>query len=275
MPKLRAVVESLDEVEDSCRDYDVESDLDGKTVHVLDLEPDTVRDHPETRALKNALDRQKSRVSELQQKVTAAEEKAQSLPEDFDADEWEKLKELKEQVESGDHDKKRQADLEQVYEAKLARERDALQKQIDEQRQENERIRATNHRLVRDQALDSAIEKASIAPRHRKLVRAFLEDHVRALEGDDGEIRVVAVTEYDDETPLDKFVSTWAETDEGRLYVEQPTGADARGSKTTRSKKANPFSRETWSLTEQTRLVRENIDEARRLAKEAGAPANF
>lgn len=280
MTKLKATLESLDEIAEGLRELYVETESDGETVYVLDLDPETIRDHPEIRALKNALDRQKARASELQEKVSSLQEKANDLPEDFSSEEWEQLKELKQRVESGDHDKRRQAErehLEQAYEAKLRRAQEESQKVIDGLQKEVNDLRSSNHGLVRDQALDRALEKVSIAPRHRKLVRAFMETRVKVVERDDGTLETVVPTEFDDETPLEKYLSTWADTDEGRVYVEQPTGSDSRGSKNGRGKaKVNPFVKgESWSLTSQARLVRENVEEARRLAREAGIEPNF
>jgi len=100
---LKAIVEKLDDVEEAHRGLYIEKD--GK--FALDLEETSTRDHPFVTALKNALDRTKATLADIKTKFEALEAFKKTVPEEFTADEWARLKAV--DADESDPDKKKRA----------------------------------------------------------------------------------------------------------------------------------------------------------------------
>lgn len=251
---LKAVYDTEEAIPEAQRDLYTERD--GK--FVLDIGDDELRQHPSAKALKNALDREKEQRRQFSEKLTAAEARLEGLPEDFNADEYQRLKDGAKDGESID--------------ARLTAQRTQLEaKYATDLKKKDERLTLVEGALKRksiDDGLTQALVDAGIDPKHLKLVKGYLAPRVK-IEEEDGEFSAVVDTEINPHMPLGEFIKSWAGTDEGKEYIAKPTGGGAQGSDS-RKGEVNPWAKETSNLTQQGQIVSTNPTQARRLMKAAG-----
>jgi hypothetical protein len=125
--------------------------------------------------------------------------------------------------------------------------------------------------LLIDEGLTKALVNAGVGKEFIKATKSMLRDSVKVVE-DAGEYSAVVET---DTGPLDieRFVSDWIASDEGKVFVPPAKGGDAGGSgkppKPTLNEK-NPWAKDTWNLTEQGKLIRSDRVKAEKFAKAAG-----
>lgn len=258
---LKSVYDNEDAIPEGQRDFYVEKD--GK--FVLDIEG--IEAHPGATALKNALDRTKTEKRALTEKLTAAEARLEGLPEDFNADEYERLKEA-----AGDNTN---------IDARLTAQRTQLEtKHATELKKKDDRLAVVEGALKRksvDDGLTQALIEAGIDPKHLKLVKGYLAPRV-TIEEEDGEFSAVVDTEINPHMPLAEFVKTWVGTDEGKEYVAKATGGGALGSDVRRGE-PNPWDTQGGkvkpNLTKQQEIITANPEKARQLAKAAGVTPNW
>lgn len=268
---LKVIVENLDEVPDALREFYAE--VDGK--FVLQVGED-VRQHPEVLALKSALDRQKADNQRLKTENTELKSKTEGVPEDFSAEEYERLK-AEDAARQDDPDNK---DLNKRVEAattalKSQHERAlaAKDKKYDTDIAERDtRIQAMETR-ERSRVVDDGLTKALIdagvtkAPL-LKAAKALLQSDVEVAEEEGQFVARMRAEVGGNEIP--QFVQNWVNTEDGKVFVEQPSGAGAKGNNGTRPGEANPWAKATWSKTEQSRLLTADRSKAERLARSAG-----
>ncbi|MEJ8571235.1 hypothetical protein [Microbaculum marinum] len=271
--KLKAIVENLDDV--PAEYQDLYEEKDGK--FVLKLEND-IREHPSVAALQNAFERQKTENRDLKAKIADLERKVEGLPDDFDPQEYDQLKQRIEELEADDNDgKDKDRDKEEAvnrvrekYEQKLERakrDREESDRQKDE---ENAALREQLRNSTISTSLNEAMEQANIDPKFRKAVRAILRDQVKVIDKD-GDPFAVVETDLDPEQPLAAYVAEWGDSDEGKIYVGKPVGGGANGNDRRGGGSAkNPWKDDQWNLTEQGRIIKEDRQKADRLAREAG-----
>lgn len=272
--KLKAVIPSLDDVEEAFRPLYVAFDIDGTEHFKLDV--DGIAAHPETTALKTALDRQKTRTSDLSRQVNTLITRLEDVPEDFDPDLYERAKTEGVGGAPGkipNEDEIRQAAATAARskaEAEFKKERDKLEG-------ERDRLKARVEKDVRVTALNEALDSAGVTdPVYRKAARAMLASNV-AVKFDDDSGEYVAVAHDADlgDIPVAEQVKAWANTEEGKAFVGArgsggggANGGDRDGKPPTSND--NPFADKTFNVTRQSELRKDNPDKARSLAREAG-----
>lgn len=273
--KLLAIVDDINEVPEAFRACYVEFDDNG--TKKWQLQVSGIETHPGTQALKNALDRQKQKVTTLTSEKAALEERVADLPEDFDPDLYQRA--VTEGVGGGKIKNEDEIRREAAEAAKaraetgFATERNNLTASRDGYR--NQLV----DRIQRDELRDALDEAGVEDPALRKGAMALLRGSLTVHE-DDGEIVVLANDPNLGDIPVADHVKAWADTDEGKVYVgaRDTAGGGANGSpgggKPTTTAN-NPWAKDTFNVTEQARLRREDIDKARRLAREAGVNVNF
>ena len=194
------------------------------------LKLEDVDSHPEVRALKTAYTAEKDKRA----KVNAL------------------LEELKAKVD----DPATGAKIRQEYE-----------KQIAELEAKATNYKAHYERAVVDTALISALSESGVTNSAlQKAATLLLKPNIKI--GEDG----IAVVDSDmGNMAIADFVKKWAKTEEGQAFVAQPKGTEAKGSTTasTSGKIENPFKKETFNMTEQSRLYRENRELYERFKREA------
>ncbi|MGA0604874.1 hypothetical protein ACO2Q0_02650 [Phenylobacterium sp. VNQ135] len=259
---LKAKVESLDGIDASLHDHYVEQ----SGAFVLQIEG--IREHPETTALRNALERVRREKTELSDKLTAAEGRLEGLPDDFDADQYEELKVRAEGGGGGDADEQVQRVKDQ-YDRKIANLEAKHQREVSKLQGDVQTKDSLIQRSITDAQLTAAMDEANIDPKHKRMLAPYLKSlgKVKVLD-EDGQL--VAVVETDmGEVPISKFVADWAGSDAGKEYVSKATGLDSKGSDGRRIE-GNPFAKANWNKTEQGRMITADRAKAERLAKAAG-----
>lgn len=268
---LKAVLESLDDVQEATRDYYEEKD--GK--FVLSLEG--IDDHPAVANLRSALERQKADRKKAADERDALKAKYDGVPEDFSADEWARLKAMDEAGEGDEGSKDVRQKVEDAtnrlkarYEAQAAADKKRLENEI---AQRDERIATLDSQIRKrlvDDGLTRALAEAGVTKAPLlKAAKALLAPEVEVLD-DEGEYTARMKPDLGGDD-LMKFVQNWVQTDDGKAFVEPARGGDALGSKSARGGEANnPFGKATWNKTEQGRLYNGDRVKAERLARSAG-----
>jgi hypothetical protein len=259
---LKAVLENLDSVDAAF--HDLYAEKDGKFI----LQIDGIRDHPDTVALRNALDRVRKEKSDVKVELDGVKTRLVGLPEEFDAAAYDALK--------------AQADAagDKTPDERIARNNEAWQAKLDAQlaksrdsdaalKKENLELRAGRERDAIDRNLAAAMAEANIDPAHRETLTPYLRTKGKIKVVEEGGVQTVLVDSDMGEVPLSKFVSDWAGSDAGKPYVRKPTGLDTNGSDQRRID-GNPFSAQNWNKTEQGRMLKTDRGKAERFAKAAG-----
>jgi len=271
---LKAIVDALADVPESLHGEYKEQKIGDKTVYVLDLEG--VDSHPAVVNLKTAHERVKADKTKLAGDLAAANAKLKVLPEDFDPDEYERLRaeeairindptggDVRKQVETAT------AAVKSQYEAKLAKQKKDFETEIAER---DGKITALDSdlrkRLVTDGLTTALTEAGVTAPPFIKAARALLEPGVEVIE-EDG-IRVAKMKADLGGDDIAKYVANWVQSDEGKVFVAPAKGGDAPGNQRPRTTDTNPFSKAGWNKTEQGRLLRTDRRKAESFAQAAG-----
>src|SRR5690625_2660989 len=198
---LKAIVETLDNVEEPLRAHYTEKD----GVFVLQVEG--VREHPDVTNLANAYQAEKAKRQEQSEKLRAAEAKLAELPEDFDPEAWEKAK------------KGGKTSSEEVL-----RLRQALEAERDQWRKKAEEGDRRLYELTVERDLDSHLAAAGITePVFIEAARGMLKPQIKVEEG-----KPVVETEMGP-LALADFVQRWV-SEKGKVFVSPPRGTGARGS---------------------------------------------
>lgn len=271
---LKTILESLDGVPESQQTLYLEKD--GK--FILDI--DGVDDHPAVVALRNGHNNSKRERDEAKEKLREAEAKIAAMPENFDPDEWARLKAEDDARQRDPDNKDGRRDLEAAreaiksqYEVRLANERKRLEADIARLKEQNAKHETWRRQTLVDQALTAALTDVGVMkPALLKAAKALLRTGVEVVEdGDEFVPRMTSDLGGDD---VAKYIQNWAQGDDGKAFVEQPRGGDAKGSGFSRGGDGsnNPFAKAAWSKTEQGRLYKADGAKADRLAKAAGFP---
>lgn len=252
---LKAILDDLDSVDVALHDHYTEKD--GKFV----LQIEGVKDHPDTQALRRALERVRTEKQELIAAHEADKARLEGLPDDFDAAAYEALKaqaEGKDPPKTDDQVVKVREQLERKHADAIAKKDGEITK-----------LRGAIEKATIDDGLSRAMDEANIDPKHKKKLAPYLRSlgKIKLLD-DDGEFSAEVETDMGP-VSLSKFVSDWAGSDDGKEYVGKPTGLDSRGSDGRRIE-GNPFAKANWSKTEQGQVMRTDRAKAERLAKAAG-----
>lgn len=272
---LKPVVDSLDDVDEAFRSEYLEFDDNGTKRFKLDVE--TFRAHPDAVALANALDRQKRRVTELNGEVGTLKSKLDVVPDDFDPELYDRA--VKEGVGGGGKLPNEDEIRKQAAEAA----KKAAETEFDKERKklsdERDRLKARVERDVRVNALNEALAKEGVTdPVYLKAARAIIGEGV-SVKWDEDSGDFVAVAHDDDlgDIPVAERVKSWAATDEGKAFVGArgsggggANGGGNQGGNPPKSSDRNPFKPDTINVSEQARLRRENPEQARKLARDAG-----
>lgn len=271
---LKAILDSLDGLPpDVAKEYE---EKDGKFYLIVE---DDIKQHPKVKAVQVAWERGKARITELTQKITDIEAKLAEMPADFDpvkyAEEQDELVALRaKKKKGGEEPDPEQAQQKKLYEqrittltTKLEGEKAALATQVADLVKQIER-------LVADDGLTKALVAAGVEKKLMPGATALLRRSVKVRKSETGEW--VGFIESDlGESSIEDFVGTWAQSDEGAIYIAKAKGGNGAGGEgnrqvggenpwdTSNGKKAN--------LTKQQEMVKANPEKARQLATQAGA----
>ena len=270
---LKAVVESLEGVDDALHGEYTEAE-DGKFY----LSVDGVDNLPTVKGLANTLKRFKEvapDASRLKSKMDRLAELEGFGGLELSAEEVaERLQELDELKATGDGkvDEKIEA-LRETYEKRQKALADRHGTEVETLREElSKRDRHIARREI-DNALQSALAKVkSIEDSREAQIDHLKSRHEIKVVDDDGDYRAVVVTDLGD-VDIETFVDSWSRSDAAAWAMpasgNKGSGAKGQGGGTG-SARNNPWAKDTFNLTEQGRLLKENRPLAERLAAEAG-----
>jgi len=267
---LKAFVKSLDDVEEQYRDLYVASG-DGFALQV-----EGIRQHPEVTGLATSLERQKTRYTTLNTELTTLKERTADVPENFDADLYERA------VANGvagpggklpNEDEVRRESAEAATrraEAGFAKERDKLTDKVG-------RLTTRVERDTRNSALNAALDAVKVTdPAYRAGAAAILSGSIKVIEDDNGDFVAVAHDKDLGDIPVAEHVKAWAGTDQGKAYVgaRESEGGGANGSGSGGNgdvSSKNPWAKgDSFNVTAQAQLRRENPTLAAKFQREAG-----
>ena len=277
---LKVIVDTLDGMPpDVAKEYEERDD--GK--FVLSLEDD-IRDHPKTKNLKVAYERTTAKLKERNDKLARLEEleaKLAEFPAEFNADDYAQDMDELEAFRTGRKKSKGggpDPDPEMAHQKKLLEQRIAtLEKKHGEEKLALETERATLiaeiERLVADEGLTKALVAVGVEKKLMPGATALLRKNVKVHHNkDNGEWTGFVETDLG-ETPIDEFVQTWAQSDEGLIYIAKAKGGDGKGSGDRTSMADNPFDSSNGkkpNLFKQQELIKANPEKARQLAQAVG-----
>ena len=190
---LKTILESIEDLDENLQALYEESD--GQYI----LKVDGIRDHPDVLNLKKAYDAEKDKRKD-------AEGRLREIPDDFDKDQWERVK-------SG---KAKEEDLIKLRK-ELEGERDTWKKKAEE-------LEGQTYKLTVTQQLDDALKTAGITnPTFQKAARAMLADGVTIKDG-----KAVVDTDMGP-MELSEHVKRWVSS-EGKAFIEPAKGGGSKGS---------------------------------------------
>ena len=284
MPKLAASVEKLDELPENVREFYVERKDpkdDSKVVFELDLE-ENVKSHSMVLALQNAHEAQKKINRDLKAEMATLKAKVDAIPDDFDADEFETLRETKKlydelKAKNSDDPEKREAHLRELESVKQLHEKqlDKLRKAVEtakiEGASKEKELKDKIKQMIVGDSLSRLLIESGVKKEAVPFVAAKMERSVKVSE-EDGQFKAYMETDLG-EFPIDEYIKKWAESsDEAKLFVEQPRGGDALGGtrKGGTDSGGNPWTAAAWNMTRQAEIMKNDAAKADRLARAAG-----
>lgn len=213
---LKSTYASADDIPEALKDLYSEAS-DGR--FVLDIED--IDAHPKVSGVIRANKENAAKAKERLAKLEEAEARLSALPEDFDPDEWSRLKSGAKPDEQIQSLKEQQARAIEAVKAKAKADLDALTAQIAERDSYIDGV-------TRDSALQAALDEAGFDPMHKPMLAKFLGDQIKVRREDDGKRVAFADTDLGEVAPLD-FVKEFA-AKQGKAYLAKATGPGAPGS---------------------------------------------
>lgn len=195
---IKTILDSMDGVPEGL--HELYTETDGR--YVLNVEG--IDDHPDVSNLRNAYAKVKESDKTAREALQDLKKKASTVPDDFDAELWNKAK-------SGE-----------LTEGSV-KVREKLETKLKTERERAQQLEGIIRSLTVDRALADALDEANITnPAYRKAATAMLKDAVK-LEGE-------KVYVDSDMGPLDttEYVKKWAASDEGAAFVSQPKGGGSK-----------------------------------------------
>ena len=263
---LKSIVEKLDGIPEALQGEYVKTTIkvNGKDEErfVLQLEDD-VKEHPKVVSLKNAHERQKTDNQTLKTQNEQFKTRLEGLPEDFDAHQFNELKERAEGKGEGKF-------TQEQVDRRLQQEATKWEQKLNAEKSGKETVTKALHRRTIDDGLTAALVKAGVDPKLLDATKALLKERGKFDLDDKFEAKVE--TDMGPRT-VTEFVNDWAASDEGKTFVKKPTGSDANGGGSGNVIEGNPFNRKDGAkpnYTEIDQLVSQDKSKAKSLAKQAG-----
>lgn len=272
---LKAILDSIDDLPDDVKSEYKPAKIEDKDVFVLDVEG--VDSHPGVKTLKSAFERLKGDKKKLGDDLKVANDKLKVLPDDFDAEEWLRLKALDDEGGTED-DKKKKRDEHLQGQKKIFEDRiKALgEKHTADLAAKDAVIAAKDKEIngfVVDGGLTTALVDAGVDKKLLPGAKALLGASVKTIV-EDGKTRAFFDTDMG-EAEIGDFVKSWVQSDAGKAYVPPATGGGAGGGDNKNRNQGdadNPFSVKSWNKTKQGLQFRADQTKAERQAKAAGWP---
>lgn len=220
---LKAVLPSLDGIDGQLHSLYAKGE-DGS--YYLDIED--IKPHPSTKPLANTLEKYKREIKQLQ-----------DLAKKFEGVDIERYNELLEASESDDTAKKKSDSAPNQLASDKLKERLQAQYQAEISKKDEvlKKKESAIRKLVIDNALSAAIEKAGVKPEYRSAVKAMMRERQLNVTEDGDDYIGVFQTDLGD-VPIGEYVNTWSQSDEAAHYLPAdrksgsgaPSGSNGSGS---------------------------------------------
>lgn len=197
---LKTVLETLEGVDDATKALYTQKD----DQFILDI--DGVDQHPDVANLRSAFARKKDELQQLRQKVDDAEARLKSVPDDFDAEKWTKLKD-------GKPDEAALVSLRKELEADLGK---AIERA---DRAEAQLLKASLDRDLSDALTAAGVTNVGLLEGARALLVPKIKMDQTGKPVVDTDMGEIAVPE---------FVKKWA-ADSGKAFVTPSSGGGSKG----------------------------------------------
>ena len=267
MPKLKVVVDNLDDVEEKHKDLYVEREQDGKFYLNLD-NPDA---HFRVAGMKASFERLKAERQDFLGKLKAEDYAAviALLGPDFDKEAFEAMKaeleELRTKVAEGTGGDNKDLAAVKTELATAKRDLGRVTKELATANTSLEASEKRNKEATVDQQLTKSLIDVGIATKHMKAVKAMFKGDIKSVL-ENGEYKLTINDE-----PIGDHIKDWAETDDGKLYIDTATGSGARpGGDKGANPADNPFHKDHFNVTAQQDLFAKNPARAEQLVQLAG-----
>lgn len=220
MPRLRAVLENVDDLDEGLREFYRQND---HGEFVLDLED--VDAHPTVRGLRRALDAGKQQRDEMRERLSAFKPLLDALGDDADLDG--EIHKLVGRLgdNGGDDLESKMEGARKAIEAKYERELSKVQTRA-------QRLESELHDRLVSAELDAALEKAGVRPEVRPAVRALMKERgPKVLEADGGFRGVFPTDIYgvpEANQAIGEFIAEWSKSDDALAFIE-PRGVQGSG----------------------------------------------
>jgi hypothetical protein len=212
---LKSVYASVDDIPEALREHYVEAS-DGR--FVADIED--IDGHPKVTGVIHANKENAKKAKDRLAKIEELEGRISALPEDFDAEEWARLRSGAKPDEALQALKDQHIRAIEALKAKAKADQDAFNAQI------GERDGYIDGQTRRD-ALNAALDEAGFDPIHKALLVDHLGPRIKVRREDDGRRVAFADTDLGEIAPLE-FVRDFAGK-QGKAYLAKPSGPGATG----------------------------------------------
>lgn len=243
--------------------------------YVLDL--DGVDDLPSVKGLRNAMQNAKKEKGQYRDTADSLKKRFGPLVDIDDLDlsdvDPERVEQLRpyltgEQEIPEPGEKQQKVDVDRIKSNAVK----PVAKERDDWKAKHDQKEALLHQHVRDSALTEALSKNKVAEPYFDAAMAMFRSRIKVIE-DDGKLIPVIDDDAAGELPVDKFVKEWAQTDQGKAFIEaagnQGGGARGGGDK---GQIKNPWDPANRDIEEQSRIYRENPERARQMAAKFDVP---
>lgn len=265
MPKLNVLVDSLDDVDEAFHGLYRESD-DGLVLNISGID-----DHPDVVGLKK---NQQRALTEAKKAKAERDELAEKY-DGIDADQAREAIAKYEEWEAKGGVPDEDAIPRELHEKRVEAAKEQARKAEEKLQAEVQQKDQTIEQLVVRSELTSEIAKAGFLDEyHDDVFRALMSEGPSVMYDADGTPRGVFSDELENRVPIKDKVQAFAKSESAAKYMPA-SGNNGTGSGSGRGPRggrggANPFHKDSRNVTEQMRLMKENPEQARILAAEAG-----
>ena len=236
---IKALIESVDDIPEGMTDF-YKQDGDKFVLDVEDIDS-----HPKVRGVITANASNKQMRDKLRNELEEFKTRYSWLPEDFDADALESLKEQA-QGKGGQPTEEQMSEMRSKIAEKLEKK---YLPEIQSREEKLGKLSGAIQRMTVDDGLSRAMDEAGIDPLHKAKLLPYLKTRGKIQVEEDGDMFKAVVDTDMGPVSLTQFVTEWAGSDDGKPYVAKATGPNPRGG--SGGGESKTIKRSTWDKMSQ------------------------
>lgn len=136
-------------------------------------------------------------------------------------------------------------------------------RELDKVVQANKAYEDRLNTLLIDNAINEAAVQLNISPATRRGFTAMMKAEAKLIDGE---------AFGADGLPFADYIKTWSESDEAKGYISAPVNTGAGSTGNTAPKANSGWTKETFNMTEFSKLAKENPVEANAISERLGLP---